>query len=286
VTQPFASLDAVRSRLVADGAPRADELGARVRPCLLLATLPTSSGFTHLGGLPSLPEGRAWPCSSLGDPLVFLGQLDLAALAGTRVASELPPRGLLGWYFSDLDGRGPPELAIIHVEGPVFRRDAPPHACVLAERGVRLLPSWSLPPKDSPAIAEMGLSDAEREAWGELVAAWDCDVLPRGHQLLGYDHGSDAYLHSAIDTDEALREAYFERYRADPRGTIARPFDDAALAARARAFRLLVTFADDPDLGIVWGDGAPTSLLVHEDAWSRLDLTAPTPLAIARCDRS
>ena len=51
---------------------------------------------SHLGGLPGLPEGLAWPTSSKGEPLHFLGQLDCSELP--RNNDMLPDSGVLFFF--------------------------------------------------------------------------------------------------------------------------------------------------------------------------------------------
>lgn len=53
---------------------------------------------SHLGGLPRLPEGYAWPRTSSGKPLYFLAQIDCADI---RFRTPLPERGVLFFF-----GRG------------------------------------------------------------------------------------------------------------------------------------------------------------------------------------
>ena len=50
------------------------------------------TGATKLGGVPDLAADEQWPVDEHGEPLVFLGQIDLASVGG--VLAPLPARGL------------------------------------------------------------------------------------------------------------------------------------------------------------------------------------------------
>ena len=55
---------------------------------------------SHLGGLPELPSGSDWPCTSDGTPLHFLAQIDCADLPS--VEQILPKDGVL-FFFARVD---------------------------------------------------------------------------------------------------------------------------------------------------------------------------------------
>ena len=75
------------------GVPRAEELASLALPCVVLTTRPAGRETrTRIGGLPDLAVDRQWPRSRYGSPLTFIGQIDLAVLAGTAVAGELRRR--------------------------------------------------------------------------------------------------------------------------------------------------------------------------------------------------
>lgn len=267
----------------AEHVPRAEALAALVKPCLVMAPGP-ARGRTRLGGLPDLRDGQAWPTTSSGSAMTCIGQLDLEDLAGTAVRSELPDHGLLAWFYGD-DVEGPPELAITWSGRSAVTRASPrAEVALLPEHGVVLRPWWSIPPsgRDCPFVAALGLTDEEHARWGELRDEWDCYDEVDGHRLLGFAGAQGAYLAAALDTDDPLRSRYFAR----PVSEQARdPFRDADLATRAGAFRLLLEVEELDELGVTWGDGAPTSFLVHEHAWGRHDfnLRSPTSDAVVMC---
>ena len=65
------------------------------------------SGFSHLGGMPSLPEGMEWPRDANGAALHFLAQIDLSTLPASGIVDfqgkplpEFPREGAL-YFFAD-----------------------------------------------------------------------------------------------------------------------------------------------------------------------------------------
>jgi uncharacterized protein YwqG len=59
---------------------------------------PLPLGTSHLGGVPDLPAGTAWPAWQ-GRSLSFLAQLNLADLAAFEAATSLPPTGWLSFFY-------------------------------------------------------------------------------------------------------------------------------------------------------------------------------------------
>ncbi len=248
------------------GAPRPEQVAALALPCLEMQTHPwNGSAPTHLGGLPDLAPGQLWPRNARGESMTFIGQVALAELASTVVAGELPPAGLLGWFF-DTTGQGPPEYAMTFTRGEVARVKAPNDVGVLDPRGLVFRPRWSLPSSQVPCPFTHEFDAGDSEAYRDFRGAWELDEVG-GHQLLGYADGlDDPYLGTALDRDSALRERWF----AEPREEMSAEFSQAA-----RAFRLCAQFWEaDMD----WGDGAPLSFLLHQDAWAagRFNQQAPS----------
>lgn len=275
------------------GVPHAEALAALVKPSLILA--PTAqaeasrlAGRTRLGGAPDLAAGRAWPRAEDGTPLLFVAQIDLSALEGTRVAGELPSDGIVGFFYAPHvrggpQGSLPPEFAITWTDAAsAVRAAAVDGASMLPEFGVTLAPWWSIPRagKESPHLHTLALSDEDHARWSEFVGEWDAaERNVEGHRLFGYAGDTEAYLSAALDTDDALRARFFAR---PVRDRALAPYEDPALAARAKAFRHLLTAHDSEALGVTWGDGAPTSFLVHASL-TKPDVESPTLLATASC---
>jgi len=78
-------------------------LTTQLRPgvCLWPRPEPADPAVSRFGGRPLAPEGWTWPDKD-GEPMLFIAQIDCAALSGTAVASLLPSDGLLS-FFGDPD---------------------------------------------------------------------------------------------------------------------------------------------------------------------------------------
>ena len=74
---------------------------------------------SHFGGAPDLPPDMPWP-SVEGEPLTFVVQLDLAALAEFEAASELPREGLLSFFYAPLPPDAPPDVVKRIAAAPQF----------------------------------------------------------------------------------------------------------------------------------------------------------------------
>ncbi|APR88421.1 hypothetical protein A7982_13770 [Minicystis rosea] len=88
-------------------AEHATKLRAAVRPAARLSTKKGSCpvGGSKLGGLPDAPADFAWPTIE-GRPLVFVAQLRLADVPASVTRDlDLPPEGLLAFFFGAEAGR-------------------------------------------------------------------------------------------------------------------------------------------------------------------------------------
>jgi uncharacterized protein YwqG len=85
-----------------DLASKTDQLLALARPAIAYETLKSAEntirvGASKFGGRPDLPPNAKWPKFN-GQPLSFLGQVNLAELQVSPVARELPASGLLSMF--------------------------------------------------------------------------------------------------------------------------------------------------------------------------------------------
>jgi hypothetical protein len=170
-------------------------------------------GATHLGGVPDLPDGVAWPRDEEGRFANFFGQLDLADLAGRIDAPGLPREGLLSLFVTYLGSAAEPVIvkALIAPQGAPLTRAEPPGDDELADPDtgmldpvlVRFTESLSLPFQSrafSRAIAAVGPED-------DLMGlALDLNKQKDGNeigQLLGFA--------SPYDGTDFYRKLYFHR---------------------------------------------------------------------------
>lgn len=84
------------------------DMMARLRPTLYLLVEPEDddalpAGCSKWGGMPDLPEGVVWPSEPYRDATnvaVFCAQIRLSDLAGTLAGRDLPPSGLLSFFYT------------------------------------------------------------------------------------------------------------------------------------------------------------------------------------------
>jgi uncharacterized protein YwqG len=138
----------------------------------LVAQLPQKGkaprlGGSHIGGLPDLPKGVAWPRLSAAlkgtasalqredEPLWFLMQVNLAELASTNVANLLPKAGMLYFFFHwhSADEPDAEDAGLVLFHGGGTRRllcvQAPADMHTIGQfRGYDVTPhlEWTLPP--------------------------------------------------------------------------------------------------------------------------------------------
>lgn len=149
------------------------------------------------GGLPALPRGHAWPTFE-DKPMLFLGQINGVELHAAVGANPLPKRGLLQFYGDDdeVNGCGPyGDSAVLYFPdpGPLRPASAPIEDFVVLPRcGVDFYTTGELPDPRSEIVANLRLSAAEQEAYGDLrgklttLGGAAGDMHDRQSKLLGW----------------------------------------------------------------------------------------------------
>src|SRR5262245_51682465 len=161
-------------------------------------------GFSHLGGLPSLPPDMEWPRSPKGVPFHFLAQIDLATVPASGIVDflgrplpEFPREGAL-YFFADCATFGiweqpeashrvlyapdrggarpvqpPPDVrphnapdagVLVHMHAPYFPRLTPRPMVLLPHVPISLIDMASMPP---PSEAPRDRSNLD-PAWTAL----------------------------------------------------------------------------------------------------------------------
>ncbi len=144
-------------------------------------------GASKLGGGPDLPPDAEWPC--LWDiPLAFLGQFNLAELAVSPVARDLPATGLLSVFarYDEDDGnddlpKGAWRFLYFPDTGKLKRHPSPD--LVFASCRVSYSEVLTLPAPDSPWRTQLGIGPKHLgyECYRDLQME-----LGGGVHLLGY----------------------------------------------------------------------------------------------------
>jgi uncharacterized protein (TIGR02996 family) len=168
-------------------ANRLDVLLRLARPAVTITTARVAErelpvGASKCGGRPDLPADGEWPTGER-TRLAFLGQLNFAELAGSVVARELPPAGLLSIFY-DAEECHPEDWRIVHMLDSVglTRIEEPDdltdgnrfHPCRLSFAETLTLPGWDSTHLDASRIGE------QDEAYFALLGH------EPGHRLLGH----------------------------------------------------------------------------------------------------
>jgi hypothetical protein len=121
----------------------AEQLLALIRPSIHLwpgpAIEPTPRSL-RLGGLPFAPAGWSWPRAE-GEPLLFIGQFDCAALAQHAAGALLPPDGTLAFFggpditYETIFADRPERAVMFH-----WPAGTPLHLAARPEPDIRILP--------------------------------------------------------------------------------------------------------------------------------------------------
>lgn len=226
--------------------------------------------MSKLGGIPDVAATFVWPHWK-DRPLTFLAQVDLSEMARFPLCSDLPPQGLLGFFYDpdqetwgfDPGDRGSwlvhhePDAnllrrAVLPVKSPAVH---PP--CALEASEVETLPTL-----DSPAVDALGLTPEERDMYWQVVdpIAEERDGGTR-HRMLG--HASPIQSDMQLECQLASNGIYCGDATgyADPRAK--------TLAAGAGAWRLLMQIDSDDNAEMMWGDCGRLYFWITGDALRR-----------------
>lgn len=247
---------------------------------------PTPVGATRFGGEPDLPPEIPWPMFE-GEPMTFAAQLDLDALRRFPAARELPPTGLLSFFYAFDDHPSTPSR-VIHIESRAgLSRRATPRG---GDRRPELTATphglaATMPPLDSPFYTALLAAErvaafhrslqAAAQGQGPVVdplsglerflAAWDGhDPGCEEHRVLGYcqPHQGDVYVAAEVHTTRGDRDG------ASPAGI--------ATSRASRRWRLLLqVWAQIDGELLLEQDCGALYFLIPEDAlaahdWSRV----------------
>jgi uncharacterized protein YwqG len=245
-----------------DRAAMAQEL---IRPSVRLTRAGPGAagpGASRLGGAPDLPPGFEWP-RWRDRELAFLGQLDLAAVAGCLPEAGLPVGGLLLVFYDaarkpsglEPSHAGSCRVVVAAVGQPL--EPAPGERAAFDLCPLVLSRELTLPPAHSFQLDPLDLDGTELAAWGllrlRLAERQGVEVEEQSpgrlalHRLLGHAepvYGREMELDcqlAANGLDLSEGEGY-----ADPKRDELEP--------GAAEWRLLLQLSSDPELGWDWSD--------------------------------
>lgn len=178
-----------------------DEFGrwlkSHIRPavCLWPRSAPADLTVSRFGGKPLAPKDWIWPDYD-DEPMLFIAQIDCAALQKTRVASLLPPDGLLS-FFGDPDlatgcafGGSQEHGAVFHWPSglALVPHDPPePDVEILPSAAIEFLETFTLPDLFSREVGKRSNDRDFRMRYPEKSGIDSKEVSPDNmSQLLGW----------------------------------------------------------------------------------------------------
>jgi len=221
------------------------------------------AGRTKLGGPPDMPDSLAWP-DLKGNPLAFVGQIDLDAIARLPGREILSSRGLLLFFydmelqygFVDFGRTG--FWRVLHATGPAVPRRAPAATHELAiypEVRLSAASDTQLPDPDSiDYLVELNteLRDQYADAYYDLPRS-----SGPSHQLFGFPEAvqNDVFQECQLDANglgEAGRKGML-----DP--------EWPALKLGVKDWRLLLQVDSDDQAGMLWGDAGMLYFCIRDE---------------------
>jgi uncharacterized protein YwqG len=240
----------------------AERVIAIARPAIRMTVIDVATDdwpirTSKLGGAPDVSANFDWPAWG-GAPLAFIGQVNLADVAAFDVARDLPPNGLLSFFYSpdqtawgfDPKDRGSARVYWFPESIEVQRLDFPGQ---LSDDGrfpagqVAFREVLTLPPHQARDLKVLGFSPEEDDAYFDMWESWQ-DQIADGeeHQLLG--HPNPVQDEMQLECQLVSNGIYCgtpDGYR-DPRR--------AALELGAGDWQLLAQVDSDDTLQMMWGD--------------------------------
>lgn len=236
----------------------AENIAQLARPCIPIGTTPSDDstlpvGASKFGGLADVPLHFSWPHWN-DQPLAFLGQINLAAIAKNAMAAPLPSRGLLSFFYDreqstwGFDPNDKGSWRVYLFPNDSLRRTAPPmpvpEAIGYAACGLSFDEGLTLPGWESLYLPRLNLTDVERDRYCKFDADEASDK--GGHQLLGHpkEIQGDTQLECQLATN-SLHDRCPEIYQTPC----------CELESLASQWMLLFQCDSDDNVGWMWGDG-------------------------------
>ena len=268
--------DSIVSKLLADDrlSRVASDLLAKLQPAVRLKTFPCQEdelplGSTRIGGRPDLADNVIWPVWK-GKPLAFLAQVNLGDLVRFPFVNVSSQEGWLLFFYDaeqstwGFDPQDKGSWAVIFMpndKAQIERRGIPSEVlqggfykpCRVEMREVLTAPPW-----ESSAVRRLNLSEAEQDAyWDLLDEVYTEEEGEVHHQILGHPTPiqGDMQLECQL-VSNGLYCGNSTGYN-DPRAK--------ELAKGAEDWRLLFQLDTDDNAGMMWGDVGMLYFWIQQD---------------------
>jgi uncharacterized protein YwqG len=254
----------IRQMLRQSGLARiADAIASAAENALRLVAEPVPDaqlalGQSRIGGQPDMPRGATWPTWQ-GEPLAFLGQIELARVAGFPGCGVLPAAGHLLFFYEaeqrtwGFDPKDRGSFTVMYSDEPneaLLRHEFPrdmQESARFRSCAIEFLEIMTLPPIESIVVDNLRFNSKEMGRYADVLSELE-NGEEEGmlHQLLG--HPRPVQNEMQLECQLAANGVYV----GDPSG-----YDDPrriTLEPGATEWRLLLQLDSAEQAGMMWGD--------------------------------
>lgn len=232
-----------------------DRIVNLARPSARLVRSSAPSGVTRLGGSPFVGPDFDWPLDPNGDPLSFVGQVDLAEIRRVCEVGALPAVGVLGFFYDARDQPGGYQphdrqrWAISYSREPTSVVSLPGGTLGFPELALNPVGDLTLPQGDSAEIEDLALTSIEADAYESVL-----DELRTTHGT-----GRQLSIHRVLGWPDAIQHdppilSQLASNGVDAGDPAVYQLESTGSLLRRRAtWRLVAQFDSDESIGMMWG---------------------------------
>ncbi len=224
-------------------------------------------GNTKIGGSPDLPQGVQWP-EWKSEPLTFLVQINLKDIASLHAASELPPSGLLSFFYHHsqpwgFDPKDEGGWRVIYSEDLIDLERMPlpqelPEEARFSAGTLSFFEELTLPSRRLMDYWDLGLTEQEERRYADFLELIEPDKNRLINRILGYPDliQGDIFFESQLVSHGI--------YCGDAKAHL-HP-DYGKWLPDAKDWRLLLQLDSEMDFGMMWGDVGRVYFSMQKDA--------------------
>ncbi|HSS60309.1 MAG TPA: YwqG family protein [Candidatus Limnocylindrales bacterium] len=232
-----------------------DRIVNLARPSARLVRSSGLSGVTRLGGSPLVGPDFRWPLDPSGEPLAFVGQVDLAEIRKVSELGALPATGVLGFFYAARDqpsgyqSSDRQRWAISYSREPISVVSSPPGTLGFPEVALNPTGDLTLPQGDSVDVENLELNPIEADAYESVL-----DELRATHGA-----GRQLSIHRVGGWPDAIQRdppiaAQLASNGVDAGDLAVYQLESTEAVLRRRAtWRLVAQFDSDESIGMMWG---------------------------------
>jgi len=225
-------------------------------------------GSSKIGGNPDLPQNSRFPEWN-SSPLAFLVQINLEEIAFFRTSSELPPSGLLSFFYHDsqpwgYDPKDEGGWRVVFSEDMtdlhrVSLPDALPEEARFGAGTLSFFEELTLPPREFMVFRDLALTEQEERTYADFLERIEPDTNHLINRILGYPDPIQGDMH--LECQMVSHGIYF----GDGKGRSRPGYNE--LRPGAKDWRLLLQLdSEEQNSRMMWGDVGRVYFSMHKDA--------------------